>query len=122
MEGKQLGVLLLDDLLVVEECAHVGPECIHILAHGDPMLLGLIPESIEPGSEVLNLVLKGRRRIGDSRLSGKWRRGCMGRVDRRWMGGWPHPGSPHACQTSSGMLLTPHLKVHDPSHKLCQIE
>ena len=43
MEGKQLGELLLDDLLIEEDCAHVGPECIHVLAHGDPMLLGLIP-------------------------------------------------------------------------------
>ena len=78
MEGKQLGELLLDDLLVVEDCAHVGPECIYILAQGDPMLLGLIPESIEPGSEVLNLVLDGRRRTGDIWLSGR---------DGRWMGG-----------------------------------
>ena len=57
MEGKQLGELLLDDLLVVEDCAHVGPECIHVLTHSDPMLLGLIPERIKSGSEVLNLVL-----------------------------------------------------------------
>ena len=39
MEGKKL----MDELLVTEDCAHVYPECIHILAHGDPMLLGLIP-------------------------------------------------------------------------------
>ena len=43
MERKQLGELLLDDLLVAEDCAYVGPECIHVLAHGDLMLLGLIP-------------------------------------------------------------------------------
>ena len=42
MEGKQLGKLLLDDLLVTEDCAHVGLECIHVLAHGDPVHLGLI--------------------------------------------------------------------------------
>ena len=53
MEGKQLGELLL----VAEDCAHVVLECIHVLAHGDPMLLGLIPEHIKPGSEVLNVVL-----------------------------------------------------------------
>ena len=41
MEGKQLGKLLLDDLLVTEDCAHVDLECIHVLAHGDSM--GLIP-------------------------------------------------------------------------------
>ena len=57
MEGKQLGELLLDDLLVSEDCVHVGSECIHVLAHGDPMLLGIIPKRIKPGSEVLNLVL-----------------------------------------------------------------
>ena len=57
MEGKQLSELLLDDLLVYEDCAHVGPECIHVLVNGDPVLLGLILERIKPGSEVLNLVL-----------------------------------------------------------------
>ena len=56
MEGKQLGELLLDDLLVTEDYEHVGLECIHVLAHGDPMLLGLILERIKLGSEVLNLV------------------------------------------------------------------
>ena len=49
--------LLLDDLLVVEDYAHVSLECIHVLDHGDPVLLGLIPERIKLGSEVLNLVL-----------------------------------------------------------------
>ena len=43
MEGKLLGELLLDNMLVSEDCAYVGPECIHVLAHGDPMLLSLIP-------------------------------------------------------------------------------
>ena len=57
MEGKQLGELLLDDLLVSEDCVHVGPEYIHVLAHGDPVLLGLILEHIKLGSEVLNMVL-----------------------------------------------------------------
>ena len=39
------------------------------------------------------------------------------------MGGWPHPGSPHACQTKFAMLSTlPHLKVHDSSHKPPRIE
>ena len=38
-------------------------------------------------------------------------------------GGRFHPGSLHACQIRSAMLSTPpHLKVHDPSHKLCRIE
>ena len=54
MEGKQL---LLDDLLVSEDGAHICSEGIHVLAHGDPMLLGLISKCIKPGSEVLNLVL-----------------------------------------------------------------
>ena len=57
MEGKQLCELLLDDLLVAEDCVHVDLECIHALAHDDPVLLGLIPECIKLGSEVLNLVL-----------------------------------------------------------------
>ena len=77
MEGKQL----LDDLLVTEDYVHVGPECIHVLAHGDSMLLGLIPECIKPEMEVLNLVLKGRRRTGDIKRSGRWWSGWKG-------GGW----------------------------------
>ena len=83
MEGKQLCELLLDDMLVIEDCAHVGFEGIHVLAQGDPMLLGLIPECIKLGSEVLNLVLLGRRRTGDSRLRGVGE-GGGGLVD-----GWP---------------------------------
>ena len=49
MKGKELGKLLLDGLLVAEhgrlvvhDCAHVGLECIHVLADGDLVLLGLI--------------------------------------------------------------------------------
>ena len=63
--------MILDDLLVSEDYAHVGPECVHVLAHGDLVLLGLIPERIKPGSEVLNLVLYGRRRPEDIRLRGR---------------------------------------------------
>ena len=72
MKGEELGKLLLDGLLVakggrlvVHDCAHVGPKCIHVLANGDPMLLGLIPVSIKSGCEVLYLVLQ-----------------CSGRTDR----------------------------------------
>ena len=84
------------------------------------MLLGLILERIKPGSEVLNLVLEGRRRTGDIRLNGRWWRGG---VDRRWMGGQPHLGSPHTCQIRLGMLsIPPHSKVHDLSHKQLMIE
>ena len=43
MEGKHPGKLLLDDLLVTEDYTQVDLECIHVLARGDPMLLGLIP-------------------------------------------------------------------------------
>ena len=64
MKGEELGKLLLDGLLVAEDgrlvvhdCAHVGPECIHVLADGDLVLLGLIPVRIKLGSEVLYLVL-----------------------------------------------------------------
>ena len=49
MKGKELGKLLLDGLLVAEDgrlvvqgYAHVGPECIHVLADSDLVLLGLI--------------------------------------------------------------------------------
>ena len=64
MEGEELGKLLLDGLLVVEDGhlvvhdhAQVGPECIHVLADGDLVLLGLIPIHIKLGGEVLYLVL-----------------------------------------------------------------
>ena len=92
MEGEELGKLLLDGLLVVEDgylvvhdCAHIGPKCIHILADDDLVLLSLIPVCIKWGSEVLYLVLQ-----------------CSGRTDRvlilRWhgSGGWVDdcPASP----------------------------
>ena len=45
MKGEELGKLLLDGLLiskdgrlVVHDCAHVGLECIHVLADGDLVL------------------------------------------------------------------------------------
>ena len=82
MKGEELGKLLLDGLLVAEDgrpvvhdCAHVGPECIHILADEDPLLLGLIPARIESSNEVLHLVLQ-----------------CSGKTDRvlllRWLWWW----------------------------------
>ena len=56
MKGEELGKLLLDGLLVAEkghlvayDCVHVSPECIHVLADGDLVLLGLIPVRIESG-------------------------------------------------------------------------
>ena len=56
MKGKELGKVLLDGLLVVKNgrlvvhgCAHVGPECVHVLADGDLVLLGLIRICIELG-------------------------------------------------------------------------
>ena len=120
MECKQLCELLLDDLLVSEDCAHVSSECIHVLAHGDLVHLSLILECIKLGSEVLDLVLLGRRRTGHIRLRGSGEEGgggVGGRGNGWWMVGQPHPGSPHY-QTKFGMLSTlPHPKVHDPSHK-----
>ena len=69
MKGEELGKLLLDGLLVVEdgclvvhEYAYVGPECIHILADEDLLLLGLILVLIKSSSEVLHLVLQYSRR------------------------------------------------------------
>ena len=64
MKGEELGKLLLDGLLVIEngrlvahDYTHVGLECIHVLADGDLVLLGLIPVRIKSGGEVLYLVL-----------------------------------------------------------------
>ena len=49
MKGEELGKLLMDELLVTEdgrlvthEGAHFSLECVHVLAHGDLVLLGLI--------------------------------------------------------------------------------
>ena len=43
------GLLVREDgLLVAHDGAHVDPECIHVLAHGDLVLLGLIPVHIKP--------------------------------------------------------------------------
>ena len=65
MKGKELGKLLLDGLLVVEngrlvvdDYAHVSSKCIHILTDEDLVLLGLIPVRIKLSSELLHLVLQ----------------------------------------------------------------
>ena len=94
MKGEELGKLLLDGLLVVEngrliahDCSHVDPECVHILVDGDLVLLGLIPIRIKSGYQVLYLVLQ-----------------CSGRTDQvlllgwLWCGGWVDdcPTSPWA--------------------------
>ena len=82
MKGEEFGKLLLDGLLVVEDgclvvhdCTHVGPVCIHVLADGDLVLLCLILVCIKSGGEVLYLVLQ-----------------CSGRTDRalllRWLWWW----------------------------------
>ena len=56
MKGKELGKLLLDGLLVTEnnrlvahDCAHVSPKCVHVVADGNLVLLGLIPVCIKLG-------------------------------------------------------------------------
>ena len=53
MKGEELGQLILDGLLIVEDIrlvmhdgAHVGSEGLHILVDEDPVLLGLIPIGI----------------------------------------------------------------------------
>ena len=63
-ESKELGKLLLDGLLVTQngrlvahDCVHVCPECVHVLANGNLVLLGLIPVCIELSGQVMNLVL-----------------------------------------------------------------
>ena len=56
MKGEELGKLLLDGLFIAEDGrlvahdgAHVSLEYIHVLAHGDLVLLGLIPVRIVEG-------------------------------------------------------------------------
>ena len=56
MKGEELGKLLVDGLLIAEDGrlvahdgAHVSLEYIHVLAHGDLVLLGLIPVRIVEG-------------------------------------------------------------------------
>ena len=78
MKGEELGKLFLDGLLVTENgrlvahgCSHGSPECVHVLANGDLVLLGLIPVRIESGCHVLYLVLQ-----------------CSGRIDRVLLLGW----------------------------------
>ena len=65
MEDEELGKLLLKGLLVAEDgrrvaydSVHVDPKCIHVLAHGDLVLLGLILVRIKLSSEVLHLVIQ----------------------------------------------------------------
>ena len=35
MIGKDLSQLLLDDILIVEQCVHLSLELVHLLAHRD---------------------------------------------------------------------------------------
>ena len=65
MESEKLGKLVLKGLLstkdgglVGQNCVHVGPKGLHILADEDAVLLGLIPEGLETDSEVKHRVLK----------------------------------------------------------------
>ena len=64
MKSEELGKLILEGLLIVEDGrlvvhdgVHVGSEGIHILADEDPVLLGLILVCIKLSSKVLHLVL-----------------------------------------------------------------
>ena len=64
MKSEELGKLLLDGLLVVEDgslvvhdYAHISPKCIHVLADGDLVNLGLIPKGIKSSRELVDLVL-----------------------------------------------------------------
>ena len=63
--GENLGELVLEGLLIMEDgClvgqdrAHVKSEGLHILADEDAVLLGLIPIGLEMRCEVKHLVLK----------------------------------------------------------------
>ena len=78
MKGEELGKLLLDGLLVVQNgrlvvhyCGHVGLESVHVLVDEDLVLLGLIQVQIELGSQVVYLVLQ-----------------CGGRTDRVLLMRW----------------------------------
>ena len=64
MKDEELGKLLLDGLMVAENgrlvahhYAHVSPKCVHVLADGDLVLLGLILVHNKSGGQVLYLVL-----------------------------------------------------------------
>ena len=64
MEGKKLGELVLEGLLISEngflvsqDGTHVSSEGLHVLGNEDSVLLGLVPESIEAVSEGEDRVL-----------------------------------------------------------------
>ena len=89
MEREKLGKLVLKGLLsmkdgglVGQNCAHVGPEGLHILADEYAMLLGLILEGLETGSEVEHRVLKDSG--GTDRVLPRGRLGWCGMRGRRW--------------------------------------
>ena len=95
MESKNLGKLVLkcrlitnDGGLVSQDCAHVGPEGLHILADEDVVLLGLIPVGLERGCEVKHRALEDSGRTDRILLLGRWRwRWRGGSFWRWWMGG-----------------------------------
>ena len=79
MKIGELGNLLLDGLLVVENgrsiahyYVHVGPKNIHVLADEDLMLLGLIPIRIKSSGQVMYLVLQCSGRTDWVLLLGWW--------------------------------------------------
>ena len=91
MESEKLGKLVLKGLLsmkdgglVGQNCAHVGPEGLHILDNEDAVLLGLIQEGLEMGSEVKHRVLEDSGRTDRILFRGRWR---GGRRWQWWMGG-----------------------------------
>ena len=79
MKSEELGKLLLDGLLVVENgrsvahyYVHVGPKRIHVLADEDLVLFGLNPIRIELGGQVMYLVLQCSGRTEWVLLLGWW--------------------------------------------------
>ena len=78
-----------DGGLVGQNCAHVSPEGLHILADEDAVLLGLIPEGPETGSEVEHRVLEDSG--GTDRVLPLGRLGWWGMGGRRWW--WWRGGS-----------------------------
>ena len=95
MESEKLGKLVLkcllftkDGGLVGQDCAHVGPEGLHILADEDVVLLGLIPVSLEIGGEVKHQVIEDSGRTDRILLLGRlWWWWMGGSLWRWWMGG-----------------------------------
>ena len=69
MKKEELSQLLSDKVLAGANSGHLRSNGVHILTHGNPVFLRLIPIGVKPGGKRMNLVAEGCRTGGDLRVA-----------------------------------------------------